>query len=314
MAKKKIRPFHFSKLKKISTQFLSLNQALLEACPQFCGEDGFGESFIKEFDQGLGLGASLKFVGYDETPLKGFLDQVASPCLGWVLQVEPQQQKILVELDYSLGRRWVDKLLGGPGKAPKEFLPLSPMEEGVMEFLVARALHLFKTHLTISGPTHIRLIKSVQEAKLMGDLSHAEELGIIFKFFLGLGDQGGYLKVYFPHPLVEGVLLREDLVAGLSSPGEEARIEQGLNRASHIGASLWSEIGRATLQSSERDQLEAGDVILFDETLGGMGPHGVTGKTILRVGERYPEGLLAEVIDSEGKLVVKVLDYYGGQV
>lgn len=313
MAKQKVRPFQFSNLKKVSAQFLNINQALLEAYPQFSREEGLGEDFIKEWDKELGLGVSLKFVGFEEVSLKKFLEGVASPCLGWVLQAEPQQQKILVELDYSLGRRWVDRLLGGEGQAPGEFIPLSPMEEGVMEFLVARALQLLKTRASLMGPSQIRLLKSVSEGKLMGDLGQAEELGVIFKFFLGLGDKGGYLRVYFPHPLVEGFLLREDLVAGLAAPGKEDRIEEGLKRASHIGASLWSEIGRVSLQSSEKDQLEAGDVILFDETLGAMGPHGVTGKTILRLGERYPEGILAEVVDSEGKLVVKILDYYGGQ-
>lgn len=313
MAKQKVRPFQFSHLKKLTSKFLQINQGLLEAYPQFGGDGDFGKKFIEAWDQDLKLGVKLKFVGFDEVRLKDFLNQVASPCLAWVLQAEPGPQKLLVELDYALGRKWVDRLLGGKGEAPDEFVPLSPMEEGVMEFLVARALKLFKNEATLQGPSHLRLLKSVQESKLMSDGSEGEELGVIFKFFLGLGDQGGYLRVYIPHPLVEGFLLREDLVAGLAAPGEEQRVEEGLQRASHIGTSLWSEIGRVSLQSSEKDQLEAGDVILFDETQGSMGPHGVSGKTILRVGDRHPEGILAEVVDSEGKLVVKVLDYYGGQ-
>jgi hypothetical protein len=58
--------------------------------------------------------------------------------------------------------------------------------------------------------------------------------------------------------------------------------------------------------------LERDDVILFDETLASYGSHGLSGKAVLRVGDNPVDGLLAEVIDSEGKMVLKVLDFYGG--
>src|SRR5690606_33321324 len=114
--------------------------------------------------------------------------------------------------------------------------------------------------------------------------------------------RGGYVRIYLPHPLVEGVLLREDAVFDVT----EAELEARLERVSHIKTQIWSEVGRVTLMASEIGQLEAGDVILFDESQANKGPHGLSGKTVLRVGESGSEGLLSELIDSEGKVVVKI--------
>ena len=312
MAKKNIRPFDFSKLKKLSHQFLNINRALLEQYPQLSEWDELGPDFIKKYGAELKLKLKCRFMGMEEATQGKFLDSLSSPCIGMVLQSEPQEGRILAELDYSLGRMLVDKVLGGKGEPPQELLPLSSMEEGVLEFLVLKAFHQIKVGSNFLGPTTLRLQKIVSESKLMADPEKSGELGLVFKFFLGLGEKGGYFKVYFPHPLVEGLLLREDVLAGVVAAEAGSGWEQRLDRASHVRASIWSEVGRVNLQPEDISQLELEDVILFDETMASMGGHGVAGKTILRIGDNPPDGLLAEVIDSEGKLVVKVLDFYGG--
>lgn len=313
MAKQpKVRPFNFSHLKKFTAQYLNTVHALLDAYPQFSEDPQFFQEFLNSVCEGLNFKLAGKYVDMEEVTQADFLRGMSSPCLGLVLQAEPQGGRILAEMDYSLGRMLVDKVLGGEGEPPLELLPLSPMEEGIFEFLVAKALKSLKEGSTLMGPSQIRLLKIAHESKIMTEGSGGDERGIVFKFFLGLPSKGGYFKVYFPHPLVEGFLLREDVMAGPGAGEEYSRWERKMSRASHVRASLWSEVGRVSLQNSEKEQLEEGDVILFDETQASLGPHGVAGKTILRIGENPLDGLLAEVVDSEGKLVLKVLDFYGG--
>jgi flagellar motor switch protein FliM len=242
----------------------------------------------------------------EEVSQSQWVASIGSPCIGVILQAEPQGHRCMVEMDYELGRMLVDKVLGGEGEPPKDRRPLTPGEEAILEFLWVKVLHHIKSKAGIMGPSTLRLQKIVFDPKQLLGPDGSEGLGCVFKFFLGLKKNGGYLKVYFPHPALEGLLLRENALA--AAPGEG---REHVGRASHVRTSLWTEVGRVQLAPEDRAQLEEGDVILFDETLAAMGPRGLQGKAILRVGENPSEGLLGELIDTEGKVVVKVLDFYG---
>ncbi|HEX5035326.1 MAG TPA: hypothetical protein VFW62_12675, partial [bacterium] len=223
---------------------------------------------------------------------------------------QPSGQAALVELDYGSCRRMVDRVLGQPGgEISEEPRAFSPLEEGALEFLLAKAVSLLKDAPSFQGPSAFRIAKIVNEPRLLADAVPPEEWGCVLKFYLGLEGRGGYVRVYLPHPLVEGVFLREDVATDVS----DAEFEQRLERVAHIKTSIWSEVGRVNLMASEIGQLEPGDVILFDESQANKSPHGLSGKTVLRVGENSSEGLLSELIDSEGKVVVKILDFLGGE-
>jgi flagellar motor switch protein FliM len=310
MVSKKVRPFDFSKIKKLSRQYVNLSTALLEAYPALGEPEELGRSLIKDLAAELHLSISLQFIGMEEMSQSQWIATAASPCIGVIFQAEPQGYHCALEIDYSLARMLIDKLLGGEGDPPKERRSLTAGEEGVLEFLLIKVLSHFQTAQGLRGPSMLKLQKMVYDPKQLLGPEGAEALGCVFKFFLGLKKNGGYLKVYFPHPAVEGCLLREDALAGALSEG--VSWERRVGRASHIRTFLWSEVGRVQLTPEDQAQLEEGDVILFDETMASMGPRGVQGKTVLRVGDVPSEGILGELIDTEGKVVVKVLDFYGG--
>jgi len=313
MSKPTIRPFDFSRLKKLSRQQVDLLQVFYEKYPQLADIQELAPEILKSFSKDLGLPLSCQWVGIEEVSYDKFLGSLPHPCVVAQVKTEPEEGLLLIELDFTFSRLLVDRLLGGEGPGPQDRLPLSAIEEGIIEYLILKALKKISTAPGILGPVQLSFIRLVQEGKLLADSDQMKQSGCVFKFFLGLGKEGGYLRIFFPHPLVEGLFLREDIMAGVVKPGDEELLEKQLQRASHVKASLWSEIGRVRLQPSEKEALEKGDVILFDESYISKGPHGLSGKAVLRVGENSTEGLLAEVIDAEGKLVVKILDYYGGE-
>ncbi len=312
MTKKHVRPFDFSKLKKLSSRHRAVGDALLQRFPQL-GEEGESVASLTEvFKKDLGLDLRITPSGLDEIHYSQFIESFSSPCIAVLLKQEPSEQKLVLEIDYVLCHRILDHLLGGSGETPKELLPLSPLEEGILEYLLLKALHQLREMPGVEGVSSLRILKVVNEAKMLLDAIPHEETGCVLKFHFGLGEKGGTLRIYLPHPLVEGTFLREDVMEGVLRPDQKDLLEKRLDRVSHVKTFVWSEIGRVNLRESEKARLEKGDVILFDETFANMGSHGLTGKTVLRVGENSTEGLLAELVDTEGKVVIKVLDYYGG--
>lgn len=310
MSEIQVRPFDFSKLPKLSIRQLMITQNLLQRFPQFSDAGAIAPAFLEPLSRDLGLSLRLRFAGFSESSLSDFMASLPSPCVAVLLKLMPTEQRMVLEVDYFLARILIDRLLGGAGEFPQELTPFSPIEEGVFEFLILKVLSQLKEIPGRESVASLRVMKVLHESKLLADPSvSVGEMGCVMKFFLGISEErGGYVHIYFPHPLVEGLFLGEDEL-----PAEEEDLQKGVERVGHIKTSLAAEVGRVNLLASELAQLEKNDVILFDESLAGMGSHGVTGKAVLRVGESSSDGFLAELIDSEGKVVVKILDFYGGQ-
>ena len=72
------------------------------------------------------------------------------------------------------------------------------------------------------------------------------------------------------------------------------------------------EVGKVSLTLAEKNQLEKGDVILFDETYAKLTGLELGGNVILRIGEGKEGGLFAQLVSPASPAIAKVLDYYGG--
>jgi Flagellar motor switch protein len=308
MVESQVRPFDFSRLPKLSSRQILISDRLLKLFPQFSDSTEIGSTFLEPLAKDLGISLKLSFAGIGETRLTDFISTMPNPCVAVVFRLLPTEQRMILEVDDMLAKILVERLLGGEVDYPRERTAFSSVEEGVFEFLMLKVLSRLKETPGLEGPASLRISRILYEAKLLADATGADEAGCVLKFHLGLPEgKGGYLRMYFPHPLVEGLLLQDAI-----APEDPEMLSRGLDRVGHIKTALWAEVGRVNLMSSELAQLEKEDVILFDDSTAAMGPHGVTGKAVLRVGESPEDGFLAELIDSEGKVVVKLLDFYGG--
>jgi len=304
-----VKPFDFAKLPKYSSYALGINQALQQRYPQIASGDDFSHALLDPLEKTLGVTLQLKFLGMEEVSCADFQSSLASPCLAILLKAQPSGHKVLLDIDFELGLKMVNQVLSQEERAAP-IRQLSPIEEGVLEYLLVKSLSQVKAAPGILGPIGFKISRITNDPRHFHEASMSEEPGLVFKFYLSWGDEGGFVRLYTPHPLLEGVFMQDRGWA--PSPEEEAAYQGHLERVSHIKTTLWTEIGKVGLMASEKAQLEKGDVILFDETLASKGPQGINGKAVLRVGENPSEGLLAEIIDAEGKLTLKILDFYGG--
>lgn len=313
MSQLAVKPFDFAKLPKFSSRALSIGQGLLQRYPQLSQGDALRNALLEPLEKELSVSTQLVYQGMEELTLSEFLSNLASPCLAVLLRSTAPGQKIILEIDYDLGCGLVGMVMGEGGRQPSHIRSLSPIEEGVLEYLLVKSLSQVKPGTGTFGPVAFKVARIVNDARMLLDCGPSDEAGCLFQFHLSLGEVNGAIRAFLPHPLVEGCFLRDDVVSGPMPPGDDETLERRLERVSHIKTTLWSEIGRVTLSALEKSQLEKGDVILFDETLASKGPQGITGKALLRVGEIPTEGLLAEIIDTEGRMTLKVLDFYGGE-
>lgn len=310
---KTVKPFAFHGLKKLKRHDLELENAVLNYLP-FSSHDNIAKKSIEDFlAKQFNVESEIHLEKFDQGFLGDFVRNLSEPCLVAVMGVQPLPTKALLWIDSVLALTLIDKILGGEGQVPTEIKSLSPIEEGVFQYLILKALSEVHQASQDSAPVHFRLEKIIKSTKELGEMSQSEVPVVVLNFRIRVGSCLGFVVLTLPHPLVEGTFLKR---GPLDQPERLQEYQYGLKRfdqMGHVRTHLWGEVGSVSLTVAEKNQLEKGDVILFDQTNCQWAGNHLGGNVILRVGEGRGGGFLAQVVSSEAPVLVKILDYYGGE-
>jgi len=136
----KVRPFTFAGLPKITAEQAAVQESLATYLSYRPFQPGFAESLGAVLERHLKVpcGISVSEIRpVRPAELSVILPQTA--CLV-VVGAAPEAHKILVDLDLVLAGFAIDKLLGGTGEGGPILGPLTPIEEGVLSFIVLKVL------------------------------------------------------------------------------------------------------------------------------------------------------------------------------
>lgn len=310
---KTIVPFSFQGLKKLSRRDLEMEAALLNFLP-FVSQENVVKKSMEEFlARQFNLETALQLEKFEEGNFADFLQMVPDPCLVAVLGVQPVPLKAFAWIDSVLAATLIDRVLGGSGDLPADLRPPTPIEEGVFQYLVLKAIGQIYQACGESAAVHFRLEKIAKSQKELIPLGPEETPMVLLNFRVKVGPTLGFVVVALPHPLIEALFLSRQ---PLEHPDRLQEYEYSVRRfdqMGHVRTPLWVEIGAVSLTLSEKNQLEKGDVILFDQTNCQMMAGHLGGNVIVRIGEGKGGGFLAQVVSAEAPALVKILDYYGGE-
>lgn len=329
-ARPEVHSFDFSKLPQLTSQEVALRRSLLEAYPALATEDAeeYFKEFFRRFSDGLPFEVRGKFVALEEESFQDFQKKLPQHCFVFHFQAEPQSQNLWLHVEGQLSEKLIGQTLGKlqegqeqSGSISPLSWPLNEVSKAALEFMALKALQALNSREgspTLFGPQQLSY-QGLHTEPTSLEIEKEDLRGLKLRFFLVFLNKSGevfkgYVHLHLPHPWLTGVLLREDMISGLNIKADESKREAAWSRVSHVNLDLVSEVGQVNLQSSDWQQLEAGDVVLFDETQAKLGPHGLSGKAVLKVGEGSRQGFLVELIDAQEKLTVKVLDFYGGSL
>lgn len=256
-----IRPFRF-RLKKIPSEINDLVSGLLDYLPATEARESFHLAIRKALQQYL---QEIRYYLKTVEPVSfGYLSRsLPSPCCVGVLGMEPFREKAFVEVDPALGFLMIEKLLGGKGEGALELRPLTETEQGVIEFLILKVLSEIHKRCGETARLHFRLEKMILEPAHIRDYAAGEAPYVCLKNHAALLGRSGFINIHLPHPWVlEGFLKDLPTRRKLS----RAESEGPLKNFETLPVSLLGEIGSARVGAGELNRLEAGDVVLLDET------------------------------------------------
>ncbi len=308
-----IKPYQFEGLKKLRARDLQIEEALLSYLP-FQLEDTPIKNAIEDFlSQQFREEAKISFEKIEETSLKHFMQTLPEQCVLGQFSVQPLESKAFVLFDTTFIYGLIHKLLGAKGETPVEMRSLSVLEEGVFEFIVLKVLSLFYNANNQNSAVQFRLETLHQGLKTLAPFQKLETPLVLVKLKIQLGQQSSYLAVALPHPLVEGLFLKTKKYSDDWLLQWNQSCLKKLSAMSYVKTQVTAEIGSVTLTIAEKNQLEKGDVILFDQTQCHFSDEILSGNVLVKIGENASQGYLAQVVSADSPVLVKVIDYFEGE-
>ncbi|MDO8527189.1 MAG: hypothetical protein Q7T03_05825 [Deltaproteobacteria bacterium] len=257
-----IKPFRFH-LAKVSKAHNKLVEELLEFLPSVGVKDAFHLAIRKALQQYL---SDIRYylAAIEPKSFHDFYSNLPNPASVAVLGMEPFKEKAFVEIDPALSNVIIAKLLGGKGDDLQELRPMTETEQGVVEFLILKLLSQIHKLCGDKAKLHFRLEQMILEPARLR-MSYKDDFPMVcLKVHVALLNVSGFVNIFLPHPWVlEGFL--KDIPGGRKTLVQK-ELRENMKSYGHLPVELWSSLGDVSVVWSDLKNLEAGDVVLFDET------------------------------------------------
>jgi len=299
-----LTPYPFDKLRKFNSAQKTLVAPLLSAFPSSGYEPKLVQDVAANLKPYLGDSFRFRYESLFDCSYAQFLENLPERFLILVVSLTPLSKKIIIEIDPLLSLALIDKLVGGAGKMPEAARPPTPLEEGVLQFLVVKVLKELSTSL--SGEAHrLRLDRVITQLRPLHLLEEEGAVASLVTFRFRVDHQEGYLRIAFTHSFLSELSRAQPVFDpdGIRSDEFYAGRFKGVD---HFRNLLWAEVGKVTLTAHELASLSRGDVLLLEECYPVFDGKKLQGGIRLRLGQGTGGFLDGDVEPSEGSLKVRL--------
>jgi len=287
-----ISAFPFEELKKINTKELALERNMARLFPKEGQSTDMTRHLEDVFFKIVGMPIKLSFESRFDSNFDHFTKGLSDKTVCASIALAPSNKKMMVEVDTDAIFALVDRMLGGKGEVPKVLHPLTPLEEGVVQFFIARFLKEISQHWS-NSPFKMRLDRILLKPEAVERLGDKTEPVLLATYRLRFNSMTSYVRLCLPHPV-----LSDWMKTSLSAPVESAS-DWPSKSIGTLRTLLWGEIGLVNLSAGEVKQLQRGDIILFDEFYPEYDGKKLNGPVRLRFGDD-PFGGIDGELDSAG--------------
>jgi flagellar motor switch protein FliM len=214
--------------------------------------------------------SSIEQVVYDE-----YVHQLSNPTLVNLIELQPLQGRIVVEMNMNLGLAMLDRMMGGPGSVNARRNELTDIEMALLRSLGSTVSAGLKDGWAAVADLQPILVETVLNADLV-QAALPGDIAALLLFEIHTLGISGMLSICVPHPVIEPLMDRLNTQAWFSSGSRKAdsederlKLADGLN---HARLPISVELGSTTITVGELLDLREGDVIRLDRSAEGELP------------------------------------------
>lgn len=296
-----IKPFKFDNLKKMTQREIDLTRALYEYLPATSVREDLQLAIRKTLMKHLGQDIRYFISSVDWINYGDFAQALPDVPVVSVFGLTPIDQKAILSVDHHIANMMINKLLGGGDLTVSEIKALTETEQGVLQYLIMQVLsQIYK--LTGSEPrVHFRFEKFMFQSEEIARMVSPDQKVCCMTIEVGMQDQSGFIKIIFPDPFLEG-MARTSKVSGKTKKEKDYLLGE-IQKWGFIKTAVWAKAGHSVLSPVEINELEKGDVILFDEIDLNIVDDNISGNVTLHFGASE-RSAVAEIVDV-GKRKIK---------
>ncbi len=209
--------------------------------------------------------ASVDQLAYDE-----FIRSLVQPTVIGVLEMYPFSGNALIEMNPNLVFAIIDRMLGGKGQFAGKIRELTDIERTVIERVLMRMLELLEESWSTVVDVRFRY-ESLESNPFFVQICPGTDMVLLVILKLKVGDVEGMISICIPYFLMEPIMDKLSSQQWFASTGrkDEDGIRSFLIKSLQgVLIPLALELGHTVLSVDDVMQLQTGDVIKLDETVG----------------------------------------------
>lgn len=221
--------------------------------------------------------AAVESVRFDE-----FLASVSRPACLSLLRVDPPGAQACLDLEPAIVFPMIDRLLGGSG-AVSLHRGLTQIEQSLALGIIERSARQLADTWSRVSPVSVREDELISDPAQIRLLMPADEVIVVMRFDVNLGQSQGAIRFALPMPVVQLVGHAPPAAAPILTPLDRERDGENLQRnIMEAAVELRALLAQTKLRLDEVASMQVGDVITTDVPANGSVPVQVEGRELFR--------------------------------
>lgn len=249
-----VKDYDFTRPAKFSKEHLRTLEIIFE---------NYGRLLYTNLPAYLRKNVQVEVVNSEAVAYSEFANALSNPVLLCMVDFEPLQGKVLMELAPTLGYAIIDRLLGGTGETLEKKRDFSEIEISIIERIISICIELLREPWANVVELNPRLEKIETNSQFAQIVSPTEMIAIV-TLSLKIGDIEGLMNVCLPFLTLEPVMdkLNTKYWYSTMKSKEEAVYEKTIEMLiSKAKIPIKAVLGNSSISVADFANLQKGDII-----------------------------------------------------
>ena len=256
-SEKQVKNYDFSRPSKFSKEHLRTLEIIFEH---------YGRLLSTNLPVYLRKNIQVEVMNSEAVTYMEFSNSLSNPVLLGIVNFEPLEGNIIIEMASKLGYAIVDRMLGGEGEPLDKIREYSEIELLIIERIMTACVQLLREPWENVVDIHPRLERIVTNSQFAQIISPSEMIAIV-TISIKIGDVEGFMNVCLPYITLEPVMDKLNTKFWYSNMQERSGMEYAEAIESLISKAVIpvkAILGNSVISVSDFSGLQVGDIVRLD--------------------------------------------------
>ena len=256
-SEKQVKNYDFSRPSKFSKEHLRTLEIIFEH---------YGRLLSTNLPVYLRKNIQVEVMNSEAVTYMEFSNSLSNPVLLGIVNFDPLEGNIIVEMASKLGYAIVDRMLGGEGEPLDKVREYSEIELLIIERIMSACVQLLREPWANVVDVHPRLERIETNSQFAQIISPSEMIAIV-TISIKIGDVEGFMNICLPYITLEPVMDKLNTKFWYSNMQERAGMEYADTIESLISKAIVpvkAILGKSIISVNDFSGLQPGDIIRLD--------------------------------------------------